>query len=255
MAKWKLMLTTLPFVALVVILALVRDTVLQIKGVIDFGDVGPLLAAISLIFGFMLAGVLSDFKEAERLPAEIATTLETIGDTIEVVGGLNQTGEIGNLSAKFRAVVTTIEDWLLDRAGVDQVYAMLNDFNLAIRSIHSAIGAGYAIRCLDELRNLRRSIARVDVIERTSFIQTGYALLDVLVGVALLMLLMANYNSVVAEYFLISLFSLVYIYLVRMVRDIDGPFEYQSLKGRPGYAEANPYPVIEYRKRLAAGKE
>ncbi len=85
MVKWRLVLTTLPLVAIVIGLAVVRDFVLHFKGVIEFSEISPILSVVSLIIGFMLAGVLTDYKEGERIPGEIAATLETIGDTVDVV--------------------------------------------------------------------------------------------------------------------------------------------------------------------------
>ena len=47
-------------------------------------ELSPLLAgaiaAEVFILGFLLAGTAGDFKEAERLPGEVASSLETIAD-------------------------------------------------------------------------------------------------------------------------------------------------------------------------------
>jgi hypothetical protein len=78
----------------------------------------------------------------------------------------------------------------------------------------------------------------------------GYALLDLLVGSSVLLLLAANYKSVTAEYFLLSMFSLIYIYMDRLIRDADQPFRYRAPQTEAGSAEVNPYPLQEYRQRL-----
>ncbi len=255
MIKWRLLGTTLPLVALVVGVALVRDYVLRVQGVLEFGEVAPILGAASLIIGFMLAGVLSDYKESERIPAEIATTLETIGDTVEVVLSLNKEADVTAYGSTFRALVFTVEDWFMGRLGVDKCYAALNDFRRVITSMERAAGVSYTIRCLGETHNLRRLITRVDVITRTSFIPVGYALLDLLVGATLVLLLATNYKSTLAEYFLITLFSLVYVYMTRLVYDVDAPFAYSSKKSIAGSAEVNPFPLQEYRQRLEANQK
>ena len=71
-----------------------------------------------------------------------------------------------------------------------------------------------------------------------------------LVGSTLLMLLAANYKTVVSEYFLITLLPLIYIYLDRLIRDIDQPFKNHSSKGITGTADVNTYPLQEYRHRM-----
>jgi uncharacterized membrane protein len=255
MIKWKLMITTLPFVALVVGLAFVRDYVLHLKGVIEFSEISPFLTVVSLIIGFMLAGVLTDFKEGEKIPGEIATSLETIGDTVEVVIALNKETDVSDFEPKFHHLVATIDDWFIRQVDVGKCYTALDDFRDVATRMHAAAGVSYTIRCLGEVHTLRRSITRADVIERTSFVQVGYALLDLLVVSTLLLLLAANYNTVVAEYFLLTLLPLIYIYLDRLIRDLDRPFMYHHRKSNSGSADVNPYPLQEYRRRLKkAGK-
>ena len=252
MIKWKLLITTLPIVALVVALALVRDHVLQVKGIIEFADVTPLLSGVALIVGLMLAGVLTDYKESEKIPGELATTLETIGDTVQAVIAVSKDGDTGELDGRFRSLVGAVEDWFLRRTDVESCYRALEEFRSVIKTMHAA-GVPYAARTLGELHNLRRLVTRVDVISRTSFIPAGYALLDLLVATTVVLLLLSNYKSVIAEYFLITIFSLIYIYLVRLIRDVDDPFEFEPGQAQGGAVEVDPYPLIEYRRRLENG--
>ena len=250
MIKWKLMLTTLPLVLLMVALAFVRDRVLHLPGLIEFGDVSPLLSAVALIYGFMLAGVLADFKESEKIPGEIATTLETIGDTVDTVISLSKEMNMDHLKSEFRKLVAAVDDWLLHRIDIERCYAELARFTAMVHAMQPAAGMTYSIRTLGEIHNLRRLITRVDVISRTSFIAIGYALLDLLVASTLVLLLISNYKSVTAEYLLIGLFSLVYIYMARLIRDLDEPFLYKNDTVPAGSAEANPFPLSEYRARV-----
>jgi hypothetical protein len=69
--KWRLVIKTLPWVLLILGLTSVRQYVLGIQSLVDFGDIGAILTAAALIIGFMLAGVISDYKESERLPATL----------------------------------------------------------------------------------------------------------------------------------------------------------------------------------------
>ncbi|MDT5188609.1 MAG: hypothetical protein QOI28_860, partial [Mycobacterium sp.] len=52
-------------------------------------ELSPLLtgviAAEVFIVGFMLAGTTGDFKEAERLPGELAASLETVADECLII--------------------------------------------------------------------------------------------------------------------------------------------------------------------------
>jgi hypothetical protein len=59
----------------------------------------------------------------------------------------------------------------------------------------------------------------------------------------------SNYKTVAGEYFLLTLLPLIYIYLERLIRDLDSPFDYGSRKSISGSAEVDPYPMRDYRNR------
>src|SRR5581483_5534468 len=112
MGKWKLMLTTLPIVAGVLAVKLVLEFVVQWAGVVDFADIGIVLTAGVFLTGFMLAGVMQDYKESEKLPGEIASILETI-EEVCVQGAASRP----NIDAKPRRggvlkVTEALYDWL-----------------------------------------------------------------------------------------------------------------------------------------------
>src|SRR5215831_6822740 len=182
MIKWKLLIKTLPLAAAMVAIALTRDWVFHFNGIIDFSDVAPPFSAVALIVGFMLAGVLSDYKESEKIPGEIANTLETIDDTMQVVIAINKEADVSGFRDAFGKLVATVDDWFLRRVGKERCYAAINDFRSVVTTMHDAGGVNYTIRCLGETNNLRRLVTRVDVISETSFMPVGYALLDLLVG-------------------------------------------------------------------------
>jgi hypothetical protein len=71
MIKWKLMLSTLPLVFLILAFTYVRSEIWQIASLFEFADTAPMITATALVIGFMMAGIMSDYKEGERLPADI----------------------------------------------------------------------------------------------------------------------------------------------------------------------------------------
>lgn len=252
MLRWKLILTTLPLVILIVLVAVGRDLA-RIPGLLDFGDVAPIITAVALIIGFMLSGVIADFKESERLPGEMASALETLQDACISTLLVNKDEDVSGLMPSMAQLAQAVESWLLRRVDTKACYKALNDFNQqVIPVIYRAAGMTPATRAQGEINQLRRAIARVEAISRTSFIQAGYALLDVMVGATIVLLLLANYKNAMVEYLIIGFLSFVYIYLVRLIRDLDSPFDYAPAGKVKGAAEVDPAPVLEYRQRLAA---
>src|SRR5688572_22267587 len=112
MLKWRLFVTTLPYVAAVLALKLGLERVLGFSGWIEFSDMSPVLTAGTFLTGFMLAGTLADYKEAEKLPAELACVLESIEETfVQAAKGREEI----DLAAQRRVVLETgtcLWEWL-----------------------------------------------------------------------------------------------------------------------------------------------
>ena len=73
--RFRLALLALPAVFAVLVLRYVLQEVFDIGEVATFGEVGSVITGVTLILGFMLGGVLSDYKESEKLPASVAVAL------------------------------------------------------------------------------------------------------------------------------------------------------------------------------------
>jgi hypothetical protein len=253
MAKWRLVITTLPWVLLVLGLTFLRQDVLGIRSLVDFGDIGAVLTAAALIIGFMLAGVLSDYKESEKLPGDLATTLEAIDDAIVAGSRSGKTFDAREARQRYNDITEVITNWFMNRGTVASCFQALNSMNGLIADLERAgIGAIFLARCLTEQHNLRKIVTRIDVIRRTTFIQTGYALLQMFVLATILLLVFSNFKNTLVQFLVTGTLTLIYLYLLRLMRDLDDPFEYEKGYVEGASADVSPHPVLEFRERLKA---
>ncbi|NJD31891.1 MAG: hypothetical protein FIB04_08400 [Gammaproteobacteria bacterium] len=251
MIKWRLMLTTLPFVAAILALKLVLQFVLGFQGIVDFSDVGVVLTAGVFLLGFLLAGTMADYKEAEKLPAELASTLETI-EEIFVLAATNRPAlDPGRLRRGLLDMTDTIKAWLLGRRPTSDVYDAMTGVNGLIQELEREGAGPYASRAVPQLLAVRRSVSRIDVIRRTGFLPPAYALLEVLIVMIIALALIARFKSVAAECLLVPFVALINIYMLRLIRDIDDPFDYEADGREHGSGEVMLFPLDEYRARLA----
>jgi hypothetical protein len=250
--KWKLMTATLPWVGAAVAAKLTATHVLGQPGVVDFADVGLVLSGGVFLLGFMLAGTLADFKEAEKLPGELACTLETIEETL-VQATVQQRGL--DPAALRRAVLETagaIEAWVYRTISHEQAFESVGALSEAARSLERAGATSYAARTLAEVHNLRKLVTRMGVISRTGFIAAGYALLEAMATAVFGVLLISRFKSPLAEGLITAFVTLIFVYMIKLIRDIDDPFEYTDTGAQGGAAEVELFPLREYRARLEA---
>jgi hypothetical protein len=246
--KWRLMLTTLPVVALVVVAKLVMERGFGLPGWVDFSDVSAVLAAGAFLIGFMLAGTMADYKESEKLPSELVTTLETIDDLI-VVSAAKKDFDAPPARRALLDLAARILDWLARRASIEPVHAAMAAMNVHFQAMDQAGATAHANRSIVFMNSVRRAIGRIEVVSRTGFVTSGYAILEVMVVAIVLLLLASRFKTPVAEYALIPAITLIYVYMLRLIRDVDDPFEYGRDLVRKGAAEIDLFPIAEFLER------
>ncbi|MEW6434487.1 MAG: hypothetical protein AB1730_23545 [Myxococcota bacterium] len=252
MLKWKLMLTTLPFVAVVTVAKLVLDQGLGFAGVVEFSDVGIVLTGGVFLLGFILGGTMSDYKEAEKIPGEVATTLETIEEIFVLASTGRPALKLPELRRQVLGLLDDIKDWLLKKKQTPEVFEAMTRMTATVRSLEKEGAGPYASRAVPQVLMMRKNIQRIDVISRTGFLPPAYALLEVLLAMILILLLVAKFKSLVAESILVPFVTLVNLYMLRLIKDVDDPFDYRPDGSKVGGAEVDLFPLDEYRARLAS---
>lgn len=238
------MLTTLPFTVVILLLTYFRTQIFHVSALFEFSDTAPIITVTALVIGFMLSGVMADHKEGEKLPAEIACGLQGIDDCIQAETTHLTEVDLANLKRHHALLCQAVVNWLFNRESAENAYVTL-------RAIMAAHGTppSFKINVIRNIDAIRRAITRVDVIRRTDFIRTGYALLEVFVTLTLALLVFANFKFPAAQYAIIGSISLVYVYMVRLIRDLDNPFDYTQ-DGKVGASEVDYFPIIEAIKRF-----
>ncbi len=252
MLKWRLMVSTLPVVLALLGLKLFLERGLGFEGLIDFSDVGIILTSGVFLIGFLLAGTMADYKEAEKLPADLSCTLETIEEIFVLAATDRPALDLTDLRRELLALTDAIRDWLLRRVSTPEVYAAMSRLSEVLRQLERAGAGPYASRAVPQLLMVRRCISRIDVIVRTGFLPPAYALLEVLIVMIISLMMIARFRSVIAESLLVPFVALVNIYMLRLIKDVDNPFDFKDGARGQDSGEVALFPLDEYRERLAA---
>jgi hypothetical protein len=249
--KWKLMVSTLPVVLALLGLKLVLERVLGFEGLIDFSDVGIILTSGVFLIGFLLAGTMGDYKEAEKLPADLSCTLETIEEIFVLAATDRPTLDLVSLRRELLVLTDAIRGWLLRRVSTPEVYAAMTRLSDVLQQLERAGAGPYASRAVPQLLMVRRCVSRIDVIVRTGFLPPAYALLEVLIVMIISLMMIARFRSIVAESLLVPFVALVNIYMLRLIKDVDNPFDFRDGARDQSSGEVALFPLDEYRERLA----
>jgi hypothetical protein len=240
----RLLTATLPWVVVVVVVKLV----IELNNWNVF-NLSPLLAgaigAEVFILGFLLNGTAGDFKEAEKLPSELAASLETIADECLITDKEFQLPEARTALRILVEISRSVRSWLIHDRGLDDVLADIRSLNEPYRVFAPVIQAGFTTRLKTEQSALRKTVLRMDTMRRTSYVAAGYLIAEITALMLIVLLLITNlpgsdkaeFESVAPSVFLVGLITALLIYLVSLIRDLDNPFEYRD--GKPGAADVN----------------
>jgi hypothetical protein len=242
------MVASLPITIGVVMLKILMVQGFHFEGLVHLSEIGLVITGGIFLIGFMLAGTLADYKESEKIPAEIAGTLEAIEDTVALCHAYKSDFDLDEQLKKVNEVTDAIIAYFAHRAPEREVYARIEELNgVAIHAENTDIGttSSWVRR---EQTTLRKLFTRATVIKRTYFIATGYAFLETLTVVIVGLLLITKFENEVSSIILVSFVTQIFVYMIMLIKDIDHPFEYPE-NGKLRAADIDLFPLIEYDQR------
>jgi hypothetical protein len=254
---WRLFWACLPVALVLTGVKLALEPLLGFKGLIEYNsDLNVLFTALVFIMGFILAGTIVDFKEAERLPGEIACQLEIMEDWfVEAAVMAERTPGYPAHAPTRRELLETVrgstQDVLAWMAGSDKrsedIFPAVKRLDEQVKRMEAAGLDKITVRMLGDINQLRKGVTRVYTIARTEFMGSAYALFEFFLAFVFVLLLLCTFRSPIVAGVVTSFLSLTYWYLYRLIRDIDNPFDF----GR-GHTEVSLQPLERYALRIEA---
>lgn len=242
------MLTTLPITVLILLLKFFITHGLHYEGLVKFSEIGIVITGGVFLIGFMLAGTIADYKESEKIPSELACAIETIEDTILLGHGFKGGFDLSEVRKQLNEVTESIINWFKHGGSEEDVFRRINSITAIAMTMEKAGVGAIASRVTGEQHNLRKLFSRVNVIKKTGFLVTGYALLEVLSIVIIILLLVSKFENETISIIIISFITQIFVYMLRLIRDVDEPFEY-SPSGKVRAADIDLFPLLDYDQR------
>jgi hypothetical protein len=185
-----------------------------------------IVAANVFLMGFLLSGVLSDFKESERLPGELSACLENL---VQEVRGIRMAKPEANISCclvLLSQLSQDILDWFHKKHHTTELLEHLNDLTPQFAAMEKWTQAALVARLRLEQGNLRRTLIRIHTIRETSFVSSGYLLADLITILLCIGLTLVKIEPLYESLFFVGVISYLMIYLLMLIRDLDNPFGY-----------------------------
>ncbi len=250
MSKWGLIFKAFAITLVLLIVRLVFDylnfDVLSLTNLITAFISGAIFT-IAIIF----AGVLTDFKESEKIPGELATSIRTMYSDLTLIHV--QDGEIiPAIQAKVFALLKTINanfrnnTWDLREidSATDSLVAEIS------RLVDMNVPPQYTVKLKNELGTIDRISRRVKTIAETSFIPAAYAISELAAAGVVILLFFVKLDPLYEGLALFTVLCMLMTALLLLIKDMDNPFEV----GQGTYADIDLFLLFDLEKELEQKK-
>lgn len=246
--KWTIAIKITPLIVLIAILKFLSHEfgleVMELNALFT-----SLVAGTIFLIGFLISGVLSDYKESEKIPSELSASMKTLfDDTYTIYKGKNSETALQFIEFQ-KSFVNSIMDWFYKKERTQSLLekiSRMNDF--IIEFDKEGVQAGYVIKLKNEQNNLRKMILRIDTIRDTEFVGSAYTILEAMGFMIAFGLIIIKIEPFYASLFFSLLVSFLIFYMFMLIKDLDNPFDY-SLVGETG-TEISLKPIQDLKKAL-----
>ena len=226
--KWTIAIRILPLVLAVALLKFLSHKlgfeIMELNALFT-----SLVAGTIFLIGFLISGVLSDYKESEKLPSELAASMRTLyDDTFTIYKGKNseKAGEFIEFQKSF---IKSMLDWFYKKERTKSMLekiSLMNEYFIEFEK--EGIQANYIIKMKNEQNSLRKMIMRIDTIRATDFVGSAYAIVEAMGGLTVIGLLIIKIEPFYASLFLTLIITFLISYMFMLIKDLDDPFDYTS---------------------------
>ena len=239
--KWTIAIKILPIVLAVALLKFLSHKlefeVMELNALFT-----SLVAGTIFLIGFLISGVLSDYKESEKIPSELAASMRTLfDDTFTIYKGKNS-NKAGEFIEFQKLFIRSLIDWFYKRERTKSILDKISSMNeYFIEFENEGIQANYIIKMKNEQNSLRKMILRIDTIRDTAFVGSAYAIVEAMGFLTALGLIIIKIEPFYASLFLTLLITFLISYMFMLIKDLDNPFDY--LNNGEGGTEVSLKPI------------
>ena len=207
-----------------------------------------IIAANVFLMGFLLSGVLSDYKESEKLPGELSACLENMAQEVRGIGLAKPQIDVAPSLGRVSQLSDDILSYFHKKLDISGLLESLNDLTVQFAGLDPSTQGTWVARLKQEQSNLRRTLIRIHTIRETNFVSTGYLLADVITILLCIGLVLTTLDPFYESLVFAAVIAYLMVFLLMLIRDLDNPFGYYE---GASSADVSLQPMLDTAARLA----
>jgi uncharacterized integral membrane protein len=239
MKKWGLIFKVLCIVSLLILIKFGIDY-LDLNFASKSGEwpraISALVGGVVFTIAIIFAGVLTDYKESEKIPGELAASIKALYKDSGIIH-LEDKKLTEDLRFHTSELLRTINENLRNNIWeLGAINAAMDVINEDIsRLAAKGVAPQFVVKLRTELINIDKISNRIKTITGTTFILAAYALAQLAVAAVLALLLFIKTEPYYAGPAIIGATSTLLIGILMLIKDMDNPFEV----GKNTYADVD----------------
>jgi hypothetical protein len=231
--KWSIAVKVIPILILITVMKFIAHKfgleIMELNALFT-----SLVAGTIFLLGFLISGVLSDYKESEKLPSELSASMNILlDDTYTILKSKNSASALHFIEFQ-KSFINSITDWFYKKERTNSILKMIGKMNdFFVEFENEGIQANYIIRMKNEQNSIRKLILRIHTIRDTDFIGSAYAIVEVMGFLISIGLIIIKIEPFYASLFFTLIVIFLISYMVFLIKDLDNPFDY-SVNGESG---------------------
>ena len=214
-------------VAIVAVLVAIRAVIwnLGITGMSTTPLASSIIGGGVFVMGLVVAGTLSDYRDAERAPTDIAASLYALLREAEAMNSVWGKPDLAALRNRLIAVVTSLRSDI-NAGNTRDCQEAVEDLSVSLLELEeSDVPANYIVRLRAEQAALRKATLRMYHIQREAFLPSAKAMITSLVLIILVMLMFTDMGGQLESLVTLGFLAFFFVYLLRIINVIDKPFK------------------------------
>jgi len=231
--KWSVAFKIMPIMILVAILKFLSHRfgfeIMELNALFT-----SLVAGTIFLIGFLITGVLSDYKESEKIPSDLASSLKSLFDDTYTIHKTRNSVSAQCFLEFQKSFVYSLLNWFYKKERSKSILAKISSMNdFLIDMDKEGVPPPYIAKMKNEQGSIRKMIMRIDTIRGTSFISSAYAIVEAMGFLVAVGLIVMKIEPFYTSLFFTLLVTFLIAYMVFLIKDLDNPFDYSD-KGESG---------------------
>lgn len=227
LANYRLFTTTLVITAFIILLKYVLHY-FELEIIVLGSLHGTVVSGVVFVIGFILSATISDYKEAERIPAEVASAIEDMNEDAISIHANHPSFDLAGYQKQLSAVAKSFAGDLRNSKSnkARAQLSKLGRLNAAMET--KGVPANFIVKLKQQQALLARHLFRVNYIQRITFIPSAAILAWSIVVLAITLLVLTEIEPFVGGMIVTGAITFILMYVLQLIDVIRTPFHHEG---------------------------